>query len=66
MPRSGGMWDQDRYQQADIANGDASGYVAGEVDATPATLAEEARADRAAGRQTWGTRGWADTEALDR
>ncbi len=64
MPRSGGMWDQDRYQQAEIANGDASGYVVGEVDTTPATLAEEARADRAAGRLTSGTRGYSDTEAF--
>lgn len=64
MARSGGMWDQDRYQQADIANGEASGYVAGEVDTTPSTLADEAKADRAAGRPTSGTRGYADTEAF--
>jgi hypothetical protein len=37
-----------------------------DVESTFKGLLGEALADKAAGRQTWGTRGTADCEALDR
>lgn len=60
------MWEQDRYQQGGFDENDPRGAVIGEVDAAPRGLADEAKADRAAGRPTYGTRGYADTEAFDR
>ncbi len=60
------MWEQERYQQAEINHEDTGGQVIGEVDMHPQSLADEAKADRAAGRATNGTRGYADTEAFNR
>jgi hypothetical protein len=60
------MWEQDRYVQVDALDGDAGGRVVGEVDARPRGVAAEAEADRAAGLPTFGTRGYADTEAFER
>jgi hypothetical protein len=66
MARNAGNWDQDRFTQTEVADNSRNGYVAGEVDMTPGNIADEAKADRAAGRSTVGTRGYADTEAFDR
>lgn len=59
------MWEQDRYVQMDSENADGNGVVIGEVDAMPRGIAAEAEADRAAGRPTFGTRGYADTKAFE-
>lgn len=40
--------------------------VAIDMDTGPTSIADEAKADRAMGRPTSGTRGYADTEAFDR
>lgn len=66
MARNAGNWDNERYFQVEVADNANNGYVAGEVDMTPLSIADEAKADRAAGRPTVGTRGYADTEAFDR
>jgi len=60
------MWEQDRYQQTEINHEDTGGQVIGEVDMHPQSLLDEAKADRAAGRPTHGTRGAVDTEAFNR
>lgn len=62
------MWEQERYQQVDTdaENTAAGGKVIGEVDMHPHSLVDEAKHDRAAGRPTSGTRGYADTEAFNR